>query len=593
MVRRCGGTPDAPEAARGVDLREDASLRTALEENALLGFLGETSHVEQGRRSIFVSYSHKDTVWLEELRPHLVALAREKQIEALFWDDTLIRPGSNWRDEIDQALSDAGVAVLIVSKHFLASEFITTQELPRLLAAAKARKATILPLVVSACRYEHHLELRPFQTVNSPEEPLEGMPKARWEAILVRVTELADQALSPSAPAPPSPVEPAVPAPPRRAGAPAARKKRPSAAKPAPPVRRTSPDLSPPVGEWDRVVVQSLADGTFQFQLIRDRHRLEATIGPPQLRLLDRLADACLAHAQWRPDAAAALFQLLLPSTLKPVLFQGTGTLLVLDSSTARYPWELMLDPASPGVEPIAVRHSLVRHTVSDRVAPGPAAGVRRALVIGNPQLGHPSKFVDLPGAALEARQIADLLEASGYQVKEMIDYPAVEIIVPLLSQGYEVLHLTGHGDFDGSAPAEQRPATGFVIGEDLRLTATEVRQMHIAPDIVFLNGSYLGRHGAAGSNGSARFAASLPDEFIAIGTRAVLAPLGDISDNGAIVFATTLYARMLEGRTLGEALLAARRAVWTQHPGDASWGSYLCYGDPGYRLTPAAGGTR
>ncbi len=548
-------------------------------------------------RSIFISYSHRDTVWLEELRPHLVALARERQIEALFWDDTRIRPGSNWRDEIDQALADAGVAVLIVSKHFLASEFITTRELPPLLAAAKARQATILPLVVAACRYANHPELGPFQTVNAPDEPLEGMPKARWEAMLVRVTELADQALGPSpsaplpAPAAPGPVALTPPAPAPAVSAP--RKAPRESASPAPAARRRLPAVPMPEGEWDRVVIQGLADGGFQFQLIRDRQRLEATIASPQRPWLDRLGAECLRSAHWRPEQAAALFELLVPGPLKPVLFRGAGTVLVLDSATARYPWELLLDPVRPGDEPIAVRHALVRHTVSDRAAPGPAVGGRRALVVGNPALGSDgSAFADLPGAADEARQVADLLEAAGYQVERLIGASAAAIILPLLSRGYEVLHLTGHGEFDRDAAAAHRPAAGFVLGDALRFTANEVRQMRVAPDIVFLNGSFLGRHGAAAGADSARFAPSLPDEFISTGARAVLAPLGTITDAGALRFATALYEALLEGRALGQALLGARRAVWSYQPDDVTWGSYLCYGDPGYRLAHAASAT-
>ena len=77
----------------------------------------------------FVSYSHKDSIWLEELRPHLGSLAREKGFASSFWDDTKIKAGTGWQVEIYDALNAAKVAILLISKHFLESDFITTNEI--------------------------------------------------------------------------------------------------------------------------------------------------------------------------------------------------------------------------------------------------------------------------------------------------------------------------------------------------------------------------------------------------------------------------------------------------------------------------------
>lgn len=146
------------------------------------------------RTKVFISYSHQDADWLRRLRVHLKPLEREHRIE--IWDDTRIKPGSRWREEIEQALAATKVAVLLVSADFLASDFITGDELPPLLSAAEKEGAIILPVILSPSRFDRTSSLAQFQAVNNPSKPLIGLDRSEQEAILVKVSEAIEASLN-------------------------------------------------------------------------------------------------------------------------------------------------------------------------------------------------------------------------------------------------------------------------------------------------------------------------------------------------------------------------------------------------------------
>jgi internalin A len=134
--------------------------------------------------NIFISYSHLDTEWLTKLQTHLKPLVRNQTIA--LWDDTLIRSGQAWRQEIEQALTQASVAILLVSPNFLASDFIAEHELPPLLTAAKAKGVTILWIPISDSLVTE-TDLNDYQAAHSPSKPLDTLTPPEQNQALVKI----------------------------------------------------------------------------------------------------------------------------------------------------------------------------------------------------------------------------------------------------------------------------------------------------------------------------------------------------------------------------------------------------------------------
>ncbi|MCK4817537.1 toll/interleukin-1 receptor domain-containing protein, partial [bacterium] len=103
-------------------------------------------------KKVFISYSHKDEKWKDRLVTHLKAFVHQGDI--VLWDDRKIDTGQDWFPEIEAAMADADIAICLISKHYLSSDFINKEEIPELKKRRKEEGMLLMPLLLSPCTWE-------------------------------------------------------------------------------------------------------------------------------------------------------------------------------------------------------------------------------------------------------------------------------------------------------------------------------------------------------------------------------------------------------------------------------------------------------
>jgi hypothetical protein len=99
----------------------------------------------------FISYSHADEKFLEDLHKHLAMLKRERALNA--WSDHNILAGDDFNPEIKSNLQNSHIFLALVSPNYLASYSCYEKEF----AYALRRNQPVYPVVCPRC---HSSEIR-------------------------------------------------------------------------------------------------------------------------------------------------------------------------------------------------------------------------------------------------------------------------------------------------------------------------------------------------------------------------------------------------------------------------------------------------
>jgi hypothetical protein len=121
---------------------------------------------------IFCSYSHKDEEYVNDLRDSLRGLERQGLIE--WWHDRQIVPGWEWEEAIDKNLRTADVVILLVSRDFMASDYVYEKEIDKAIERQARGEARVIPIIVRPAAWEE-TSFGKLQAL-----PKDGKPVTTW-----------------------------------------------------------------------------------------------------------------------------------------------------------------------------------------------------------------------------------------------------------------------------------------------------------------------------------------------------------------------------------------------------------------------------
>ena len=100
---------------------------------------------------VFISYSHVDEKYRNELAKHLKVLERQGIIKT--WHDRCIFPGEEWASSIDDELRRADIILFLVSVDFINSEYCYDIEIKEALARHNRGEAVVIPIILRPCHW--------------------------------------------------------------------------------------------------------------------------------------------------------------------------------------------------------------------------------------------------------------------------------------------------------------------------------------------------------------------------------------------------------------------------------------------------------
>jgi hypothetical protein len=111
-------------------------------------FLPETM-----KKHVFISYSHDNIAFRQELQKFLVNIERGNLIE--IWQDGMIETGDDWDEKIKENLKNADICILLVSQNFIASNYVHEIEFKKIMEKRVKENCRIIPVLIKQSDWQN------------------------------------------------------------------------------------------------------------------------------------------------------------------------------------------------------------------------------------------------------------------------------------------------------------------------------------------------------------------------------------------------------------------------------------------------------
>jgi hypothetical protein len=287
----------------------------------------------------------------------------------------------------------------------------------------------------------------------------------------------------------------------------------------------------------------------------------------------DRTGYSAAQTRDYLINSGARLWQEMIPERLRQQFWDRQHRIrqLTILADKDAVPWELLY-PMDPGHdEGFLVEQFPVTRAIFGR------APTRRLRL-------EPARFVlpeESPTKAYDEIQILQQLLSSVQRPEAVI--VGLTPLQELIRNGdFGLLHFACHNRFDPDDGSSITFEQARKFTPTLMTTAAINHVLANSAPAIFINACR-----SAGLTATYNQLEGWASKFLEAGAAVFIGSLWAVSDTTGREFAGQLYSHLLNDLSLGEALLASRRAA-ADKPGDPTWLAYTAYGDPNATISRA-----